>query len=266
MNCRFMFILIVFVSCSALKQTTGSEKIGKNNKLGPHNLNEFAPFVDSVINTQIKKENIPGAAFVFVKDGKVFYSKGYGLANVEKNIKVDPGETIFRIGSISKVFTADAILQLADKGLLDLDKDVNNYLKTIQVPSSFPKPITASHILTHTTGFDEIRPGTQTAEAAGILPLNDFLKTKLVRLWPPGEIVMYSTYGMTLGGLIVEDISGQAFESYLAHNIWKPLQMNSTCITIPATLNDNVAMGYESRNGINVPQNWEWYHTAPASS
>ncbi len=267
MNCRFIFILILFISCSALKQTTGSEKIrNSDSKPGPHDLNEFALFVDSVINTQIKKENIPGAAFVFVKDGKVYYSKGYGLANVEKNIQVDPGKTIFRIGSISKVFTADALLQLADKGLLDLNKDVNSYLKTIKVPSSFSKPLTASHILTHTAGLDEIRPGTQAAEAAGILPLDDFLKTKLVRLWPPGEIVMYSTYGITLGGLIVEDISGQAFENYLARNIWKPLQMTSTCITIPASLKDKAAMGYEIMGGINVPQNWEWYHTAPASS
>lgn len=266
MYCRFILILVLFVSCSALKQTTGSEKTANNSKSGPQNLNEFALFVDSVINTQIKKENIPGAAFVFVKDGKIFYSKGYGLANVEKNIKVDPDKTIFRIGSISKVFTADALLQLADKGLLDLRKDVNSYLKTIKVPSSFPKPITTSHILTHTTGLDEIRTGTQTAEKAGILPLSDFLKTKLVRLWSPGEIVMYSTYGITLGGLVVEDVSGQPFESYLAHNVWKPLQMNSTYITIPETLKDKIAMGYESSNGTNVPQNWEWYHTAPASS
>jgi CubicO group peptidase (beta-lactamase class C family) len=267
MNYRFIFLLILFVSCSVLKQPTGSEKIGNNNsKLGPQNVNELSLFVDSFINSQIKKANIPGAAFVFVKDGKVFYSKGYGLANVEKNIKVDPGKTIFRIGSISKVFTADALLQLADNNLLDLNKDVNSYLKTIKVPSSFPKPITASHMLTHTTGLDEIRPGTQAAEAAGILPLNDFLKPKLVRLWSPGEIVMYSTYGITLGGLVVEDISGQSFESYLARNIWKPLQMSSTYITIPAALKDKVATGYESSQGINVPQNWEWYHTAPASS
>jgi CubicO group peptidase (beta-lactamase class C family) len=268
MNWRFIFLLILFVSCSVIKkQTTGSAKITNNsNKSGPQNLNEFAAFVDSFINAQIKKANIPGAAFVFVKDGKIFYSKGYGLANVEKNIEVDPAKTIFRIGSISKVFTADALLQLADKGLLDLNRDVNSYLKTIKVPSSFPKPITASHILTHTTGLDEIRPGTQAAEAAGILPLNDFLETKLVRLWSPGEIVMYSTYGITLGGLVVEDISGKPFESYLATNIWEPLQMRSTCITVPAALENKVAMGYESSQGINVPQNWEWYHTAPASS
>jgi CubicO group peptidase (beta-lactamase class C family) len=77
---------------------------------------------------------------------------------------------------------------------------------------------------------------------------------------------MYSTYGITLGGLVVEDISGQSFERYLAHNIWSPLQMSSTYITIPAVLDDKVAMGYEISQGINVPQNWEWYHTAPASS
>jgi CubicO group peptidase (beta-lactamase class C family) len=267
MNWRFLVTVILFVSCSGLMRTGEPVKISNTDiKPGPQNLNEFAVFVDSVITTQIKKENIPGAVFVFVKDWKIFYSKGYGLANVAKNIEVDPAKTIFRIGSISKVFTADALLQLADKGLIDLNTDVNSYLKTIKVPSSFPKPITASHILAHTAGLDEIRPGTQAAAEGGILSLNDFLKPKLVRLWSPGEIVMYSTYGITLGGLVVEDVSGQSFENYLARNIWTPLQMNNTFITIPATASDKLAIGYESGNGVNVPQNWEWYHTAPASS
>ena len=267
MNYKLILVSFVLLSCTGVKEAGDSSGplLNKNN-FGPHDLTEFSQFIDSVITGQLKKENIPGAAFVFVRDGKIFYTKGYGLANVEKNIQVDPSKTIFRIGSISKVFTADALLQLADKKIIDLHEDVNNYLTTTKVPSSFNTPITVSHLLTHTAGLDEIRPGTQAPTASGLLPLNQFLKDKMIRLWSPGEIVMYSTYGITLGGLIIEEKTKQSFESYLINNICRPLQMNSTCITVPNELLENIAVGYENSNGTNIAQRWEWYHTSPASS
>lgn len=267
MNYKFILVSFVLLSCFGAKKANeaGGQPVIEH-KSGPHDLTEFSQFIDSLISSKLKQENIPGAAFVFVKDGKIFYSKGYGLANIEKNIPVDPSKTIFRIGSISKVFTADALMQLADKKIIDLHEDVNNYLRTTKLPSSFTTPITASNILTHTAGLDEIRPGTQAPDAASLQPLNDFLKDKMVRLWPPGETVMYSTYGVTLGGLIIEEKTNQSFENYLLDNICKPLQMNSTCITIPKELQDNVAVGYEYSGGANIPQRWEWYHTSPASS
>jgi CubicO group peptidase (beta-lactamase class C family) len=77
---------------------------------------------------------------------------------------------------------------------------------------------------------------------------------------------MYSTYGITLGGLLVEDVTKTRFEDYLSDNIWKPLKMGRTNINVPATLTPDLAMGYEYLNGQNVPQSWEWYHTTPASS
>lgn len=77
---------------------------------------------------------------------------------------------------------------------------------------------------------------------------------------------MYSTYGITLAGLLVEDISGMSFETYLQRNIWQSLGMTRTSITVPAALSSDVAIGYEFENGSYNPQNWEWYHTTPASS
>lgn len=88
----------------------------------------------------------------------------------------------------------------------------------------------------------------------------------MIRLWSPGEIVMYSTYGITLGGLIIEEKTKQSFENYLLNSIYRPLQMNSTCITVPEELQENVAVGYENSRGTNIAQRWEWYHTTPASS
>jgi CubicO group peptidase (beta-lactamase class C family) len=227
---------------------------------------ELASFVDTLINTQLTKENIPGAVFVLVQNGKVLYQRGYGLANVARRQPVDPEKTIWRIGSISKVFTATAVVQLADRGRYKLTDDVNRYLTRLKVPPTFPEPVTFDHLLTHTAGFDEIRPGTRAETAAGLLSLGDFLNNKLIRLRPPGRTISYSTYGITLGGHLVEQVSGMEFESYLARNVWGPLGMTRSNIVVPDSLKRDLAQGYEYEGGTNRLADWEWYHTTPASS
>jgi CubicO group peptidase (beta-lactamase class C family) len=227
---------------------------------------ELASFADSLIVAQAAKENIPGAVFLFVQNGKILFQRGYGFANIARNQRVDPDRTIWRIGSISKVFTATAVVQLADRGKLRLTDDVNRYLTRFKVPSTFPEPVTFEHLLTHTAGFDEIRPGTRAETAAGVLSLGDFLSNRLIRLRPPGRTISYSTYGITLAGYLVEQVSGSLFEEYLAREIWRPLGMTRTNIVVPDSLKRDLAQGYEYDKGANVPAEWEWYHTTPASS
>jgi CubicO group peptidase (beta-lactamase class C family) len=257
-------IVTITVFLLTVASITASAQVKTLN--GPDDPKELEQFLDSFFAEQMQREHIPGAAFIFVKNNQVFFKKGYGWANLDRKIPFSPDSTIFRIGSISKVFTADAILQLADRGKLDLHADVNLYLKQFKIPQTFPDSVTAAHLISHTAGFDEIRPGTQAPTADSVLPLSNFLQTRLVRLWRPGQIPMYSTYGITLAGLVVEDISGMSFESYLLRNIWQPLGMTRTSITVPAALSSDVAIGYEYRDGSYDPQSWEWYHTTPASS
>jgi len=241
--------------------------IGQRRSLsGPTNPQELEKFVDSIFAEEMEKQHIPGAVFIFVKDGKVFFSKGYGFANLSSQQRVSAEQTLFRIGSISKVFTAMAVAQLADRKRINLNTDVNRYLTKLKVVETFPEPVTAEHLITHTAGFDEIRPGTQGPNAASVLPLADFLRPRLMRIRPPGEVIAYSTYGITLAGLLIEDVSKMPFESYLAKNIWKPLDMNKTNLSVPASLQDDLAVGYEYVNSVNQPQAYEWYHTTPASS
>jgi len=261
---RFRVVILSFVLvASALQLPSNAQQEFVN---GPTDPKELETFLDKIFTEQMEKEHIPGAEFVFVKDGKIFFSKGYGFANLETRQPVVPEQTIFRIGSISKVFTATAVVQLADRGRLKLHTDVNRYLKKLKVPATFPEPVTPAHLISHTAGFDEIRPGTQGPSAESVLPLADFLSTRLKRIRPAGETIAYSTYGITLAGLLVEEVSGISFESYLAKNIWKPLGMNRTSITVPATSKNDLALGYEYVNGVNQPQAYEWYHTTPASS
>jgi CubicO group peptidase (beta-lactamase class C family) len=227
---------------------------------------ELARFVDPLITAQMAKDNIPGAVFILVQNGKVIYERGYGFANVANRTAVDPEKTIWRIGSISKVFTATAVVQLADRGKFKLTDDVNRYLTDFKVPATYPQPVTFQHLLTHTAGFDEIRPGTRADTEAELLPLGKFLSAKLVRLRPPGEVISYSTYGMTLAGHLVEQVSGLDFETYMTRNIFRPLGMFRTNITVPDSLKKDLAQGYEWDNGANQLGTWEWYHTTPASS
>src|SRR6185503_2309782 len=254
------------LSVSLLLVALSSHGIAQNVTPGPGDPKELQNFVDSLIKAEMAKERIPGAAFVFVKDGRVITIRGYGFANVERFTPVVPESTIFRIGSISKVFTATAVVQLADRGLVDMNADVNKYLKKIHVPDAFGAPVTVEQLLDHTAGFDEIRPGTQAENAQSVVSLPEFLGPRLVRVRAPGRTISYSTYGVTLAGEMIEEITGHSFEEHLRREIWSPLGMSRTNITIPAALQANVATGYELENGSLVPAAWEWYHTTPASS
>jgi CubicO group peptidase (beta-lactamase class C family) len=227
---------------------------------------DLGPFVDAFMEKAMREEKIPGAVFVFVHEGKVVYAKGYGLADVERHVPVTPDRTIWRIGSITKAVTATAVMQLVERGQVDLDRDVNHYLHKVQVPATYPRPITVRDLLDHTSGLDEIRPGTQAASASELLPLAEFLRPRLVRVRPPGEIISYSTYGMTLAGLLIEEVSGLSYGDYLARNIWSPLGMRQASLHVPAADEPRFAVGYEMKNGVLQRQAWEWYHTAPASS
>jgi hypothetical protein len=102
----------------------------------------------------MEEHGIAGAAVSVVKDGQLFFAKGYGYADIENGIPVDPEQTIFRIGSVGKLFTWTAVMQLVEQGKLDLDADINTYLD-FRIPDTYPQPITLKHLLTHTPGFED---------------------------------------------------------------------------------------------------------------
>ena len=117
---------------------------------GPTTVEEMEAFVDGFMDAQMKSGPIAGAAVVVVKDGQVFFQKGYGHEDTEKRTPVDPAQTLFRPGSVSKLFTWTAIMQLVEQGKIDLDADVNTYLKDFKVDATFPEPVKVRNIMTHT--------------------------------------------------------------------------------------------------------------------
>jgi CubicO group peptidase (beta-lactamase class C family)/ketosteroid isomerase-like protein len=195
----------------------------------------------------------------------VIFSKGYGFADVETRRPMTDS-TIVRIGSISKVMTAVAVAQLADRGRVHLDSSVNRYLRDVRLQSRYRAPTTVRQLLTHTAALDEIRPGPRADGPADVQPLRDYLRPRLVQYAPPGVATAYSTYGISLAGVIVEDVSGLPFERYVVDSVWRPLGMTRTSITIPASMRAQTATPYDVEGDSAVRAPWEWYHTTPASS
>ncbi len=213
----------------------------------------------------MEEESIPGAAFILVQGGSVVLAKGYGKADLESGRLFSADQTIFPIASVSKLFTATAAMQLVDHKTIDLDDDANRYLESVQVPSTYPMPVTVAHLLSHTAGFDEL-PGRRVRSASELMPLGKFLSDRLVRVHPPGEVTSYSSYGMALAGLMVEDVGDMPFETYLQRNIWQPLGMTQTSITVPEGARNRLATAYELDGDKPVPVAYEIYQTPPAAS
>ena len=122
---------------------------------GPTSVTDLEAFLDGILTIQLKDRHIAGATISVVVDDKPFFAKGYGYADVAAKKPVDAEVTMFRIGSVSKLFTWTAVMQLAEQGKLDLDADVNKYLTDFKVPETYSKPITLKHLMSHTPGFED---------------------------------------------------------------------------------------------------------------
>jgi CubicO group peptidase (beta-lactamase class C family) len=221
--------------------------------------------VDSAMAAGMAAEGISGAAFILVQGGRVVLAKGYGQADVAAGRAWDPERTIFPIASITKLFTATAVMQLADRGLIDLNADVNRYLRSVRVAANYSQPVTAAQLLSHTAGFDEL-PGRRVRSASELVPLKRFLATRLVRIRPPGLMTSYSSFGMALAGLLVEDVSGRSYQDYLRQHILKPLAMTRSHVALPGESSPDLAVAYERQGDTLVPVPYEMYQTPPTSS
>ncbi|PYL12171.1 MAG: serine hydrolase [Verrucomicrobia bacterium] len=227
---------------------------------------DFETFLDALIPSQLRNRNIAGAVVSVVKDGQVLFQKGYGYADVEEKKPVLPDQTLFRPGSVSKLFTATAVMQLVEQGKLDLDRDVNDYLD-FAIPKTYPEPVTLRQLLTHTGGFEETLKNLFVAHESDIKPLRTYLVNEMpARIFLPGKIPSYSNYGFTLAGYIVERVSGEKFERYIENHILKPLGMNNSTFEqpLPPQLGPQMSKGYLSAS--KKPRDFEWVQAAPAGA
>jgi CubicO group peptidase (beta-lactamase class C family) len=206
---------------------------------------DLEAWLDGLMPTALRTAQTPGAVVVVVKDGQVLLEKGYGFADYKKQTPVDPKSTLFRPGSVSKLFTWTAVMQLVEQGKLNLDADVNTYLD-FRIPPYQGKPVTLRDLMTHRAGFSETARDLLTYGKAPP-PLGEVMKRYTPpRIFAPDEGPGYSNYGASLAGYIVQRVSGEPFEAYIRRHIFDPLGMtNSTFVQpLPAAMAPHMATGY----------------------
>ena len=235
---------------------------------GPHQLTQadVEAWLDGYLPYALHSGDIAGATVAVVQNGQLLTSRGYGYADVAKRTPVDPAITLFRPGSVSKLITWTAVMQLVDQGKLDLDADVNLYID-FKIPPRNGKPVTLRNILTHTGGFEEVGKDLINYEQHQPMALGAYLKRYVPqRIFAPGTTPAYSNWATSLAGYIVERKSGMPFDDYVEQRIFAPLGMNDSTFRqpLPANLRARMATGYLQASG--DPAAFEIVVPAPAGA
>jgi CubicO group peptidase (beta-lactamase class C family) len=228
---------------------------------------DLEAFFDGIFPLQLERSDVAGASVLVMRDGNVLLAKGYGFADLKAKKPVDPATTIFRLASISKLFTWTSVMQLQEQGKLDLDTDVNRYLD-FQIEPAFSKPVTLRNLMTHTGGFEEMLNNLIVVDAKNPLSLrDDLIANQPRRIFPPGEIPAYSNYGVGLAGYIVQRLSGQPYEQYVHDHIFAPLGMTHSSFHQPpeGPLAALPSQGYRS-DTTKPPVGFETVNPAPAGA
>jgi CubicO group peptidase (beta-lactamase class C family) len=227
----------VFTSVLAVPPSTRRDLEAQRANAGAVELSgskEVEAFFDPFFTKHVAESRYPGAAVVLVKDGHILFEKGYGYTDSEKTKPVSADHTVFYAASVSKLFVATAIMQLAEQGKLNLNDDVNKYLRGFQLGNEFLKPVTVANLLTHTGGLDDHMLGAEIPITSPPMPLGEyFARYTPPRVLPPGDQINYSNHGMALAGYIVEVVSGMPFYEYVEKNIFAPLGMKHSSFRQP---------------------------------
>jgi CubicO group peptidase (beta-lactamase class C family) len=227
-------------------------------------LADLEPFVDGIVSNELAERDVAGAVVVVISGSEPPLIKGYGFANVEKRTPVDE-RTLFRMASISKLFTSLAVLQLVEQGRLELDADANRYLD-FEIPPAFGKAVTLRQLLTHRAGFEE-RLRDLGHAGAPPMALAEFARSHLPRRsLAPERLPAYSNYGLALAGYIVERTAGVPFERYVAEQIFAPLGMERATFAqpLPPALAPGMSEGYAVAS--KPPGPFEVINDAPAGA
>ena len=220
---------------------------------------------------QMAYQQIPGLALGVVYDQELVWSKGYGVEDLETRDPVTPA-TLFRLGSVTKLFTATAILQLRDQGKLQLDDPVAQHLPWFELQSTFESApeITLRQLLTHTSGLprEAAFPYWTTHEFPTTEEINAALRTQSA-IYPPDKTYKYSNLGMALLGEVVVAVSGQTYADYIQQHIFGPLGMTRSAVVPVEVVRQQMATAYMRRRADGKREVMEYYETkgmAPAAN
>src|SRR5581483_1143403 len=232
----------------------------------PHPLDaaEIGSWLGGLLPYGLKNGDIAGAVVVVVKDGQTLFQSGYGYADVEKRIPMDPERTMTRIGSTSKLFTWTAVMQLVGQGRLDLHRNVDDYLD-FKVSAPGGRPITLLALMNHEGGFEEGLKDSLSLDPQTFQSTETYLKQHpRPLLFPPGTVPAYSNYGTALAGYIVQRVSAEPYERYIEQHIFLLLGMRHSTFEqpLPGRFEGMISQGYRTASG--PPQPYELVATDPA--
>ena len=228
----------------------------------------FESFLDGVLETQLEAHDIAGAT-VSVVDGEETFAKGYGYADVAAQDPVDADETLFRIGSVSKLFAWTVVMQGIERGALDPSVDVNQYLDDITIPDTYEEPITLEHLATHTAGFEDRARGTFVPDADDLESLEAVLREERpARVRPPGQFAAYSNYGAALAGHVAAVVAESSFDALVSESIFEPLGMDRSTFAqpVPERLRPGLSKGYRPSGESFEEGDFEYVGMPPAGS
>ncbi|MGV3479389.1 MAG: serine hydrolase domain-containing protein [Sphingobium sp.] len=223
-------------------------------------------WLDGYMPYALKTGDLAGAVVVVVKDGQVLTQRGFGYSDIAKRKPVDPERTLFRPGSVSKLFTWTAVMQQVEEGRIDLDADVNSYID-FKIPARNGKPVTMRQIMTHTAGFEEHAKNVMFYDVKYLAPLGDYLKEWVPkRIFDAGTTPAYSNYATALAGYVVERVAKMPFDDYVERRIFQPLGMTHSSFRqpLPKALAADMASGYRAASS--PAAQYEIVGPAPAGS
>src|SRR5215510_5757270 len=199
--------------------------------------------LDKVALEELKQRNTPGAAVAVIKDGRVIYAKGYGVASIETGAPVTP-DMLFRLGSTTKMLTAAALVTLAAAGKLKLDAPIGDYVKGLNPRLA---QVTSHQLLSHSAGLRDF--------AATVTSNDDAALGSQARSWKeevfftdPGKIYSYSSPGYWLAGLVIEEVSGQPYADAMDELLFKPLKMRRSTLRPSVAMTYPLTAGHRSEN------------------
>jgi len=235
---KYRFFIIFFLSF--FQAFASSTEVEKNI------INRLEKEIIPLIEKDMVRLNVPGLSVAVVSDGKILWKKGFGYQNRENIVPATP-ETVYRIGSISKLFNAIAIMQQQEKGKLDIDADLKKYLPYLDFKNPFDKPavVTLRHLLSHRAGilrecpvghyFDNTEPSLE--ETVKSMP-------GTILVYPPGLKTKYSNIGVGIAGHVLEKVTKKDFTDYQKEFVLKPLDMSSSSFLQENFMKDKIANGY----------------------
>ncbi len=256
----FLFLLVLFWTGQSLSANNDNARADTLPALSFQDTLALEAFMDGVILTTMDELKIAGATISLIHEGELLLNKGYGYTHIEAGNKVDPERSLFRLGSISKLFTWIAVLQQVEQGNLRLDADINQYLTSFIIPDTYDEPITLRSLMSHTPGFEDVLLHLFLREEDLVPPLEEQFRKKLPRrIMPPLHEAAYSNHGTGLAQLLVEKASGMSFEEYAEAHIFTPLDMDFSTFRqpVPNYLQPYLSIGYAWQEGQFEPRGFE---------